>query len=58
MTLLAVTSVGISMASFPGRTVWQKETTFPQVLTAWIEPTPSTQYGESGKGFLGIPPSQ
>lgn len=58
MTSVLETSVGISMASLPGRTVWQKETTLPHLFVAWRAPVPSTQYGESGNGFLGTPPSQ
>ena len=52
------TSVGISMASFPGSTVWQNETTEPHLLTAVTVPLPSTQYGLSGNGFVGTPSLQ
>lgn len=37
------TNVEISMASLPGRTVWQKDRGLPALLTAVTEPVPSTQ---------------
>jgi hypothetical protein len=45
--------VGISMASFPGSTVWQKETDFPALLWALTGPAadfPDRDYCESAAG--------
>ena len=47
--------VGISMASLPGSTVWQKATLALMALRAPIEPVPGTQYGLLGKGVLMEP---
>jgi hypothetical protein len=49
------TSVGINMASFPGRTVWQKATVDPALLVTPIEVVASSQYGELGNGLLILP---
>jgi hypothetical protein len=47
----------MSIASLPGTTVWQIETTPPHRLTASTAPVPSAQYGLSGKGFSISPSS-
>jgi hypothetical protein len=48
----------MSMASLPGRTVWQNATTLPALFTAFTVPVPSTQYGEFSNGFSAVPPLQ
>ena len=49
------TTVGISIASLPGKTVWQKEMTSGSLLTADTVPVPSTQKGRLSKGLTGLP---
>jgi hypothetical protein len=46
------------MASLPGNTVWQNDTTLPALFTAFTAPVPSTQYGFSSNGFSSFPPLQ
>jgi hypothetical protein len=50
-----VTDVGINIASFPGRTVWQKAITSLKVFCAPTVFVPGTQYGLFGKGLLISP---
>lgn len=55
---MSETSVGMIMASLPGRTVWQNDTMLPALFTALTAPVPSTQYGVLSNGFSGFPPLQ
>lgn len=57
MVAVPVTRVGMSMASLPGRTVWHHDILEPHLLTAWMDPVPSTQLGWSSKGFSISPSS-
>jgi hypothetical protein len=43
------------MASLPGSTVWQNETSLPHLLAAPTVPVPSWQYGLSGNGLRMLP---